>query len=95
MTDRALALTVRLTSVLALENPYWDLVPNMKVLGSGVLRSDSHSGLMNYCKSQLPYTKVVLHVFKKKTFILVLSMCMEMCLCVGMCIRMQASEEAR
>lgn len=54
MTDRALALTVRLTSVLALENPYWDLVPNMKVLGSGVLRSDSHSGLMNFKCMQEP-----------------------------------------
>lgn len=94
MTDRVLALAMRLTltSILALENPYWDLVPNMNILGSGVLRSDSHSGLMNYCKSQLPYTKGVLHVFffskkkKNKTFILVLSMCMEMCLCVGMCI---------
>lgn len=35
---------------------YWEV---------GSLRSDSHFGWISYCKSQLPYTKVVLHVSLK------------------------------
>lgn len=94
MTDGALAFTVRLTSVLALENPDWDLVPNMKVLGSGVLRSDSHSGLMSYSRAAAKHQGCPSCTFKN-TFILVFSMCMDVCLCVGLCIQVQASEEAR
>lgn len=83
-----------LSTVLSLENPCWDLIPNMKVLESVAINKWHPFWFNKLLQEPVPYTKAVLPVFFFK-FTLVLVMSMYIYLCVGMWIWIQAFEEAR